>query len=857
MRCRNFALSIVIVMLVAVSIGTVHAQITSPEDFFGFKPGTDKKMVRWDQNVKYFEKLETESDRIKVMHMGPSTMGNPFLVLLISSPENLANLDQLQKSNKGLSDPRGIDKNIIEKYIRTGKAVICQSYGLHSSEVGGTQSTPNITHALLSGNDEETKRILDNVLFFMIPCFNPDGDIMIHDWYTKNVGTRYDGISMPWLYHKYIGHDTNRDGDFLNMIESQYAAEIMYVDWPAQAFIDHHQMGSYGARFYVPPYCEPIRPFADPLIWREISWYGSHIAYKLEEEGIKGVINSAVFSGWGHFGWHWITPFHNIAGMLTESASANLASPLYIHPEQLKGGSRAFPEYKAQSTFPNPWKGGWWRLGDIVRQKEIASMALLDHAARNRETILRNAYQKAVRQIERGKSGNVNTVIIPANQHDKLTTIKMINTLLKSGIEIRLTKSDFIVDDRVYKKGAYLITLAQPKMGLIRNLLMETRYADNDWTHNKDGSVLRPYDLSTHTMNEFMGVKTEAVKIDNLPASRVLAGPVLTKGNVAENARFYLLDGRLNNSYTAVNLLLNKKIKVDRITEADEGFRQGDFLLQNSDVKQLLEIAAQTGVDFQKINVYPQNVRPVKRQRTGMYRRYWGGNMDEGWTRFLLDQNAFAYTTLRDAVIKKGNLHKKFDVIILPSDSPGMITGEIPERYRRWISTDIPEKYKSGIGKEGKEALKEFVKNGGTLVTLDRSWKFAAETFDLKVTNVVEDLQSNIFFCSGSTLHAHFDNTHPLAWGMPEKGLILNTGSPVFEIIPGRENHLYKTLVRYVEEDVLKSGWLIGEDKIARKSALVIARYGEGEVVLIGFRTQHRAQTHGTFKFLFNALFKS
>jgi len=834
---------------------TAQTKITTPESHFGFKPGADKKLIRWDRLVKYFYKLEHESDRLKVLNMGPSTMGNPFLVLLFSSSRNLNNLDRLQDVNHLLSNPGKLDTAALEKLVQEGKAVICQSYGLHSSEVGGVQSTPGLAYNLVSSNDKDIQRILDNVLFFMIPNFNPDGDIMINDWYRETVGTKYEGTGMPWLYHKYIGHDTNRDGDFLNMIESQYAAKIMYVDWPAQAYIDHHQMGSYGARFFVPPYCEPIRPYADPLIWREISWYGSHIAYKLEEKNIKGVLNSAMFPGWGHFGWHWVTPFHNIAGMLTESASAKLATPLYIHPEQLKGGSRQFPEYKAQSTFPSPWKGGWWRLADIVKQKQIASLALLDLAARNKETVLRNAYQKAKRQTARGRCGEINGVVIPAVQHDALTMKKMINTLLKSGIQIERADRAFNVDNRLYKDGSFFISLAQPKMGLIRNLLIETHYADNDWTHDKNGSILRPYDLSTHTMNEFMGVKVIPVKIEDRLVFKKINGPLVLKGRLESETGDYLLDGQLNDSFKAVNLLLNKGIKVKRITTSAAGFKCGDFIISGGQKKILSEIAVNSGVNFQSFSTgIKPGMRTVKRNRVGMYRRYWGGNMDEGWTRFLLEQFNFPYKTIRDDVFKKGNMNKSYDVIILPSDSPGMITGKISERLKKYMGKDIPKKYQSGIGEDGIRNLKKFVEQGGTLVTFGRSYKFAVEEFDLQIKNVTDKLSSDEFFCGGSTLKADFDTNNPLAWGMPAHGLVLFVSSPAFEVTPGRHNEDYKTIVRYKSENILKSGWLVGEKIIAAKSAMMQVNFGKGKIILIGFRTQHRAQTHGTFKFLFNTI---
>ncbi|MGB3863866.1 MAG: M14 family zinc carboxypeptidase, partial [Candidatus Aminicenantaceae bacterium] len=274
---------LVILIFSVVSISPAagaQQKVTSPEDFFGFQLGSDRNIARWDKIVDYYYLLEKESDKLKVINMGPSTEGNPFLVVIISSADNLANLSRLQEVNAKISDPRGIEESEIKKLVKEGKAVICQSMSLHATEIGGTQMAPELTYDLITRNDEETQLILDNVLFFLLPSFNPDGQIMVTDWYRKTLGTEYEGVGLPWLYHKYVGHDNNRDGDFLNMIESVYAAKIIYRDWIPQAYIDHHHMGSYGARFYVPPYSEPIRPYADPLIWREHSWYGAHIAYK-------------------------------------------------------------------------------------------------------------------------------------------------------------------------------------------------------------------------------------------------------------------------------------------------------------------------------------------------------------------------------------------------------------------------------------------------------------------------------------------------------------------------------------------------------------------------------------------------
>lgn len=830
-------------------------KITPPEAFFGFQLGSDRKIARWDKIVQYFELLQKESPRIKVINMGPTTMGNPFLLVIISSPENLTNLEKYKETNQKITDPRRVPENQIPGLISQGKVIICQSMSLHADEIGGTQMAPELAYDLLTKNDEETQRILENVIFLMIPCFNPDGQIMVTDWYYKTLGTEYEGSPLPWLYHKYAGHDNNRDGDFINLQESVYAARILYQEWKPQAYVDHHHMGSYGPRLYIPPYCDPIRPHADALIWRELSWYGAHMAYRLEEAGKTGIINDAIFPGWGHFGWHWITPFHNIAGMLTESASTRLATPLYIHREQLRGESRQFPAYEAQSNFPHPWEGGWWRLRDIVEQQKIAAWAVLDLAARHRETILQNAYLKAKRQTERGAKEKPRAYLIPAEQHDRLTAIKMINTLLQSGIEIQRATTPFVLSGITYPEGSFVISLAQPKMGLIHNLLGQTFYPDNDWTRSKDGRPIRPYDLATHTMAEFMGVKV--VPVDENPEGNfeMVSEPVRVKGRVVPGPAGFKLDGRLNDAYTAVSLLIDNKIEVFRANRKTSELRPGDFLIPEAPVPLLQSIAEKTGVDFLPLASVPaEGVHKVRRLRIGLYQRYYGGNMDEGWTQLLLEKFSIPYVTIMDADIKSGQLGRKIDLLIIPSDSTAMITGEFPESSRRFLN--YPPEYRSGLRRDGLEKLKEFVSAGGTLVCLGEASNFAIENFNLPLRNVLAGLETKDFFCPGSTLKADFNITHPLAYGLPEKGLVLFYNSPAFEILPTDHNDRYRVIVSYQEKDILQSGWLIGEKFLSKKAAMIEADYNQGKIILIGFRPQHRAQTHGTFKLLFNTFIR-
>ena len=860
---RSMILVPAALVLLSLSSG---AQVTPPEKFFGFPLGSDKKMARWDAIVDYFSLLEKQGGgRMKVVNMGPSTMGNPFLVAYISSPENLAKLDRLRAINAAISDPRGRTEAELRKFTAEGKAVIVQTMSLHATEIGGTQMAPELAFDLLSRNDGDTRRILDNVIFLMVPSFNPDGQIMVTDYYRKTLGTEYEGSNLPWLYHKYVGHDNNRDAFQTNMVESQYMAKILFRDWIPQAYVDHHHMGSYGPRISIPPYAEPIRPHGDPIVWREMAWYGAHMAYKAEEADLSGVIGAAIYSGWGHFGFHWITPFHNIAGMLTESAGTRVATPLYIHPQQLRGEARAMPDYKAQTTFPNPWPGGWWRLRDIVDRQKITAWAVLDLAARNRETVLWNAYLKAKRQTGRGAQGKPAAYVIPTAQHDRLTAIKLVNKLLVQGVDVqRATKEFASQQGMTYPEGSYLVSMAQPKTGLIRYLLGRTHYPDNDWTRSSNGAPIRPYDMATDTMFEFMGVRVDPL---DTPLDPTIAGtltrvgsPVETPGRVTRGSAGYWLDGRLNDSFRAVNLLFDKGIAVRRVTGPAQGLRPGDFLVASGAESLLAAVAKETGVDFHPLNSDAGLAsRELKRLRVGMYQRYRGGNMDEGWTRFLLEQFAFPYTSLFDAEIRKGGLVDRYDVIVLPDDATAAITGERtePRGGARRPPETYPPEYRSGIGDDGVKALVEFVEKGGTVVTLGAAGNFAIDKLGVNVRNVTGSLSPKEFFCPGSTLRVEFENTHPLAYGMPQEGLVVQlNNSPVFEIMPSGQNDDYDVVVRYVDRDLLESGWLLGEQHLAKKAAMVSAKVGAGRVVMIGFRAQHRAQTHGTFKLLFNALIR-
>lgn len=844
--------------------------VTTPESFFGFRLGSDRKIARWDKIVEYFYLLDSQSPNIRVIHLGPSTDGNPFILAIITSARNLAQLDELRAVNRKITDPRGLSKTQLDRLIAKGKTVVCQTMSLHASEISATQMSPELAYDLVTCDDESTQRILDNTIFLMVPCFNPDGQIMVTDWYDEYIGTEYEGTPLPWLYHKYCGHDNNRDAFMLNLVESRYIARIMFQEWRPHIFQDHHEMGTYGPRLFVGPYCEPLHPHADPLVWREIEWYGAHMAYRLEEAGIPGVITGALFSSWSHMGFHWLGNYHNIASMLTETAHARLATPIYIHPHQLQGENgntlRAYPHYKAQTNFPNPWRGGWWRLRDMIDQQLVAAKGVLDIAATYRETVLRNAVHKALRQMRRGEEEETSAgFLIRPDQHDPKTVKTLVDKLLLQGLDVSKSRTTLMLGDRVFPVGTYYVSLSQPKRGVVKTLLERTFFPDDAWVRHKNGSPQRPYDTTTDTLAEMMGVRVEPAPLTHRDMAVFgrrfvpVTTPETRPGHVSGSSAYgFLVDPRLNASFRTVNTALAENAEVTRIqneAETENGLLPaGAFLIRNLSPDRMERIARETGVTVHAATHPLPSSHAFRPPRIGLYQRYWGGNMDEGWTRLVLEQFGFPYRTLRDAEIAGGDLGNLCDTLILPDDTTSMIVGEEEEIEKRLHRSPVPEAYRSGIGKEGIETVRSFVEKGGTLIAINRATDFAIEKLGLQVVNAVNGVPDSVFFCPGSMLRVRVNTTHSLGLGMPDYTLVMAWNSPVFRVTESHFNDRYETIVSYPDRDILESGWLIGETYLSGRPAMLSVRYGEGRVILYGFRVQFRAQTHGTFKLLFNAL---
>ncbi|HUP49332.1 MAG TPA: M14 metallopeptidase family protein [Thermoanaerobaculia bacterium] len=474
------------------------AQIQSPSQFLGFEVGADRKLADYRQIVSYFRALEKASPRLAVEVLGKTTLGEEMIMAVISSEENMRNIEGIRETARRLADPRGLTDAQIEQLVRQGKTIVLVTCNIHSTEIASSQMAMEWAHALVTAGDAETRRRLDNVVLLLVPSLNPDGQTMVTDWYRKYLGTRYEGGRMPWLYHHYVGHDNNRDWYMLTQAETRAMSRAIYHRWHPQLFIDEHQMGAYGPRMFIPPFADPVDPDVHPLIWREVNSIGSHMAFRLEQSEKSGLIYGYSFDaywlgGTRNTGW-----WKNITGLLLEVASARMATPVYIEPTELRGGSKGLIEYKATINHPNPWKGGWWRMRDIMDYERIASDALLEIAADKRTDFLRNLATRARAAV--ASAGPGEAYRIPRRQHDWATAEHLAWLMNEHNVEV------FQAED-----GQYWIPLAQPYSLFITEMLEPQRYPEVRLQAGAD--VLRPYDVATWTLPLQMGVTVEKTTI--------------------------------------------------------------------------------------------------------------------------------------------------------------------------------------------------------------------------------------------------------------------------------------------------------------------------------------------------------
>jgi Zinc carboxypeptidase len=470
----------------------------TPSTFLKLNIGADRVLADYRQIVSYFRALESASPKLKVETLGKTTLGEEMVMAIISSEQNMKNLPRLREIATRLADPRGLSDDEANRLVAEGKTFVLVTCNIHSTEIASSQMAMEWAHDLITANDPETKRRLDNVVLLLVPSLNPDGQIMVTDWYRKYVGTKYEGGDLPWIYHHYTGHDNNRDWFMLTQIETKNMSRAIYHEWFPQIFVDEHQMGSNGPRMFIPPFADPVDPDVNPLIWREVNIIGSNMAFRLEQQHKSGLIYGYSFDaywlgGTRNTGW-----WKNITGLLLETASARVATPMYIEPTELRGGTKGLIDYKATINHPNPWKGGTWRMRDIMDYERIASDALLETAADRRADFLRDVLTRAREAIADATPREAWRV--PKQQRDWPTAQQMTALLVEHGIEVRQAPN-----------GDYWIPMAQPYGRFITEMLTPQRYPEVRLQPGKE--ILRPYDIATWTLPLQMGVTVEHTTI--------------------------------------------------------------------------------------------------------------------------------------------------------------------------------------------------------------------------------------------------------------------------------------------------------------------------------------------------------
>ncbi len=844
-------------LLVSLAAGAAHAAIPTPEEFAGHPAGADRRLVAYSKVVEYLRLVAGASDRVAVETAGRSTLDHEMVTVVLTSAANQATLERTREIGRLLANPDRITGGEAAALAGEGKVVALVTCTIHSTEVGCTQMAMEFVHDFATTEDPKKKRWMEDVVLLLMPSINPDGQVMVVDWYKKHLGDEYEGGRMPWLYHHYVGHDNNRDFYMLTQKETRVVNEVLYWRWFPQVYLDEHQMGSTGPRMFVPPQTDPLAPEISSLIFRQADLIGTNMSYRLEEAGKTGVGHNMIYDSYWPGGTRNTAWWKNVTGLLTEVASVRIASPIRIEPGELRGGYKGLPEYNRRSNFPSPWTGGWWRLRDIVDYELIATWALVETCSQYREEMLRNFYEMGRREVEAGASGPPFGWVVPPDQHDPVAAARLVDLLLRHGVRVHAADSPLVVGRVTWPAGTYVIPAAQPYRAFLLTMLRPQRYPEVRPYRN--GPIIPPYDVTSWSLPISMGVEIEELG-QPLPAiPPAITEPLWPGGAVGEAPGGYLLSHAHDTVYPAMNRLLAGKKKVYWLTgdKAPEGPGAVWVPAGEATSEEMTAISSELHLPVRALTAAPAGARlRVAPVRVGLFKP-WRASMDEGWTRWLLEQYEFPYRNLANEDVRKGVFEGSVDVLLFPDVSKEILEKGEPGGDRARFAGKLPPEFQGGIGEEGAGKIREWVRSGGTLVAIDSSTDYAIDLFELPVRNVLRGVDGERFSCPGSMLRLLVDNRHPLGFGLRAEEAGYFAGSPAFRTSVPDARFERHVVARYPDhrDDILVSGYLKGAGLLARRAAVVDFGVGKGRVVLIGFRAQHRAQPHRTFKLLFNALY--
>ena len=867
----------------------VAQEIPHPTDFFGFEIGTDGQLARYPRILDYLRLLADRSDRIEYEERGTTTLGNPYVLATISSPENLARMDRLVEINHRLNDPRGLSEADAVALAQEGVPFYFLYATIHSVEVGNTQTIVKIAYRLATEQSPEIAEILDNVVLLVVPSQNPDGQVLVVDHWYETQGTAYDR-TYPDLYHHYAGHDANRDWFMFTQKETRLALDI-HRELKPQVTHDMHQMGLTGARIFVPPFQDPHDPNIHPLLIESQAQIGAAMAAALIAEGKGGVVYGQQYDLWAPARQYML--YHGQPRILTEIASALLADP-FSNPA---GPDVPLGPQEARVDFPLPYDRGVWRLGDIVDYGFTAVFAALEQVAKNRTTWMKNYYRVHRDWVDRDEAPYA--FVVSADQRDPFETHELLELLHTGEVEIHEARGPFTAGGEGYPAGSWVIQLAQPAGAFAKTMLEKQVYPD--LRYYPGGPPIPPYDVTAQTLGMLMGV--DVVQIDeSVQADLELLDEITPRRAPMPAAPGwgYLVGPGSNAGFLAAARLQRADVPLYRAAEAFESsgraYAPGTWLVPpSSQAAEILEgVSRETGLVVGGANEAPDvsGFRMRAPTRVGLWRV--ANNMPGGWMRWLFEQYELGHIEI-SSLDFDGNLSDRYDVIVLPSGTTRNRILFGLEEHRH----DETWRWAYGVGEGGWNKLARWVRNGGTLVALGNAVGTARALLDLPIepvlpgrgglpatrppgsgrrgprnetTQLRETFQSSaqllaalrdrvveptsLFYCPGSLLKQEFNPHHPVAFGMPERWPVFFRFDQAYRLTPSFEI-VAETVSRYPDEvDMVASGWLLGDDLLRNQANVVAFTVGKGSVVTLGSQIAFRAQTRGTFKLLFNAIFQ-
>ena len=827
----------------------------SPEVFFGYAMGEGPRLPSWDRTVDYLRAVARVSQRVRVDEVGRTTGGRPYVLVTISTPDTLKSLSEARAAQRRLADPRVTTDAQASRIAREHKAVVLIGAGVHSSETGSAQAMNELVWRLATERSTAIDHLLDNVIVLIVPSQNPDGLQLVAEWQARNAGTPYEDAPLPELYHRYAGHDNNRDGFMQTQVETQHLSHLLYRDWLPEVYLDLHQMGPTRARIFVPPYRNPANPNIDPLVWSQANLLGQTMATRLHAEGKTGVLWGEIYSGYWQ-GANSTTPWwHNIIGMLSEVASARPTSAVVQEPARAAPGSMATPPARTQEStqlappsdvqfrmnYLEPWLGGRWTPRDVVEHHLLAALGLLEGVANNRVMLKRNFHAMQRRTIQRFAAGGPWAFVVPVAQRDRGAADQLLHLLRAGGAEVEVVNGP---QTGSLATGDAVIRLAQPFGRWVKDLLEPQVYPEPRAVAD------RPYDVTAWTLGLQMGVTVNRLdspvaisltRQEHRPkrSGRIIgAGPTIAIGREA------------NAAATLINRLWAKGATIgwtrSPLPLGEAVLAAGTAVASGLPRAVMEREVAESGLDVMAVpGEIALDLATARRPRVAVVEP-WGGAIDAGWTRWVLEQHAFDYTRIRPADLQDRAVATRFDAIVIP---------EVPslQLLRGLQGIQTRPEHRGGLEDRGVATLKQFIRAGGTVITLGNAAEFAIDQLDVPAVVASRADDPDTALVPGTLLHTTLVSDHPVNAGMPAGVDVMNVMNNAYA--PGRGAEGLRAIARYPDEPLVASGYASGESRLRGRLAAFDVALGRGRVVVLAFRVQHRAQTWATFKMFFNAIF--